>query len=218
MVVAQQAPRFTLYEHRPSPFSVAVRVALHECEAPFVGRPVDLSGPRTTALLRRSPFGHVPVLVEHRPAGELPVFESPAILLFLAERFPASPLALGDLAFRAEALGWLFSLSTHFTVDLWKVLVQEHVLDASERSPKVASRARTAFVHGLEVLEKNVSQRPFLAGAYSIADTFATPLLDLLEQLDIDLDTLPRIRSWRQRLRDRPSYAAAWPGEDEDDD
>ncbi len=218
MTTAPQAPRFTLYEHRASPFSSAVRIALHECSAPFSARAVDLSVPRSTALLKRSPFGHLPILVEHKAGGEVSVFESPAILLCLADHFPESPLGLPDITARAETTGWLSSLSAHFTVDVWRLLKEDHVLDPSERSPRQQDRARTAFVEALGILDKSLGQRPYLAGAYSVADTFATPFLDLLELLAVDLDELPRIRAWRQRLRDRPSYAAAWPGEDPDED
>ena len=83
-----KAPPFTLYEYRASPFCVAVRIALSECSAGFTPREVDLNKPRTTAFLKRSPFGRLPALVEHRPGGELAIFESPAILLYLAERYP----------------------------------------------------------------------------------------------------------------------------------
>jgi glutathione S-transferase len=50
-----------------------------------------------------------------------------------------------------------------------------------------------------------------------VADTLSTPLLDLLDQLKVDLDAFPRVRSWRDRLRERPSYKDAWPGEDDDE-
>ena len=58
MTLAQsKAPPFTLYEYRPSPFCVAVRVGLNECGVTFTPRDVDLTKPRTAAFLKRSPFG-----------------------------------------------------------------------------------------------------------------------------------------------------------------
>lgn len=211
-------PRFTLYEHRASPFCVAARIALHECSTGFVARAVDLESPRQAAQLKRSPFAHLPTLVEHRPGGELSVFESPAILLFLADAHPGCALAPTDNDARSEATSWLFSLAACFTVDLWDVLLEEHVHRPDQKSAKVSSRARARLEQHLEVLDQSVSRRPFLAGAYSVADTFATPHLDLLERLDIDLDALPRIRAWRARLRERPSYLGAWAPEDPTDD
>ena len=65
------------------------------------------------------------------------------------------------------------------------------------------------------MLDRHLARRAFLAGDYSVADTLSTPLLDLLEQIQIDLDAFPRVRSWRERLRERPSYKNAWPSDEE---
>jgi GST-like protein len=217
MTSTSKAPPFTLYEYRPSPFCVAVRVGLNECQVPFTPRDVDLTKPRTAAFLKRSPFGRLPALVEHRPGGELAIFESPAILLFLAERFPQSPLGFTDLTARGEAYSWLSYIGTGFAVELWTVYCETHVLDDSDRSPKSSTRARHELDRHLDVLDRHLARRAFLAGDYSVADTLATPLLDLLDHLKIDLDAFPRVRSWRERLRERPSYKDAWPGEEDDE-
>ena len=108
-------PPFTLYEYRPSPFCVAVRLALEECEVHFTAREVDLKKPRTAAFLKRSPFGRLPALVEHRPGGELAIFESTAILLFLSDRFPDSSLSFDDMASKAEATSWLNFIANSFS-------------------------------------------------------------------------------------------------------
>lgn len=212
-----KAPPFTLYEHRPSPFCVAVRLGLHECDAAYTSREVDLSKPRTTAFLKRSPFGRLPALVEHRPAGELAIFEASAILLYLAERFPTSPLGFSDLTARSEAYAWLSYMNTGFTEMLWNLYQERHILPEKERSPQLQKRMQAEFEKHLDVLDRHLARRAFLAGDYSVADTLATPMLDLLEQLDIDLDACPRVRSWRERLRERPSYRFAWP-HDEDEE
>ncbi len=217
MTTTSKAPPFTLYEYRPSPFCVAVRVGLNECQVQFTPRDVDLSKPRTAAFLKRSPFGRLPALVEHRPGGELAIFESPAILLFLAERFPQSPLGFTDITARGEAYSWLSYIGTGFAVELWTSYVEEHVLDDSERSPRQRQRSRTELDRHLDVLDRHLARRAFLAGDYSVADTLSTPLLDMLDQLNVDLDAFPRVRSWRERLRERPSYKDAWPGEDDDE-
>ena len=209
-----KAPPFTLYEYRPSPFCVAVRVGLNECQVQFTPREVDLSKPRTAAFLKRSPFGRLPALVEHRPGGELAIFESPAVLLFLAERFPESSLGFSDLTARGEAYAWLSYISTGFAAELWTVLEEEKVYGEDERSPNAHKRSRTEFDRHMDVLDRHLARRAFLAGDYSVADTLSTPLLDLLD-IDVDLDAFPRVRAWRDRLRERPSYKAVWPHDDD---
>jgi glutathione S-transferase len=217
MTSSTKAPPFTLYEYRPSPFCVAVRVGLNECGATFTPRDVDLTKPRTAAFLKRSPFGRLPALVEHRPGGELAIFESPAILLFLAERFPQSPLGFVDITARSEAYSWLSYISTGFTDELWASYSETLVYDETQRSPRASNRAKVELDRHLEVLDRHLGRRAFLAGDYSIADTLSTPLLDLLDHLKIDLGAFPRVRSWRDRLRERPSYKDVWPGEDDEE-
>lgn len=199
-----KAPPFTLYEYRPSPFCVAIRIALNECDATFTPREVDLDKPRTAAFLKRSPFGSLPALVEHRPGGELAIFETTAILMFLSEKFADKPLNFQDLSAKAQGLSWLSFMSSDFGVRLWEAL--------KGKTPE----SRAPFFSCLEILDDHLTRRAFLAGDYCIADTLATPLLDLLEYIkDIELDAFPHVISWRERLRARPSYKGVWPHERE---
>lgn len=207
-----KAPPFTLYEYRASPFCVAVRIALTECEVTFTPRDVDLEKARTAAFLKRSPFGRPPALVEHRPGGELAIFESSAILLFLSERFNKSPLGFDDLSSKAQGLSWLSFIASGFADTLWRVLEEQAIEDPAERRPKRAAVAFRELENQLDVLDKHLARRAFLAGDYSIADTLATPLLDLLDRVPkLDLEGYSNVVSWRERLRKRPSYKAAWP-------
>jgi GSH-dependent disulfide-bond oxidoreductase len=61
----------------------------------------------------------------------------------------------------------------------------------------VRTRSRAELDRHLDVLDRHLARRAFLAGDYSVADTLSTPLLDLLDQLNVDLDAFPRVRSWR---------------------
>ena len=207
-------PPFTLYEYRPSPFCVAVRLALEECEVHFTAREVDLKKPRTAAFLKRSPFGRLPALVEHRPGGELAIFESTAILLFLSDRFPDSSLSFDDMASKAEATSWLNFIANSFSQVLWDSVLEETVYEEEQKSVANLQRNRSALESQLDVFDKHLARRAFLAGDYSIADTIATPLLDMLDRVEnLDMDAYPRVRDWRKRLRSRPSYKGAWPQE-----
>lgn len=199
-----KAPPFTLYEHRISPFCIAIRIALNECKQTYTPREVDLSKSKTTAFLKRSPFGRLPALVEHRPGGELAIFESPAILLYLSERFPQSSLGFSDLTSKAQAFSWLTFTASGFAESLWNALEAKK----DTQSHGVLSQLEEQ----LNVLDRHLARRAFLAGDYSITDTLATPLLDLLHLVpNLDLDGYPHVISWRDRLRNRPSYKGAWP-------
>lgn len=211
-MATSKAPPFTLYEYRASPFCIAVRIALNECGVAFTPREVDPNKARTAAFLRRSPFGRLPALVEHRPSGELSIFESPAILTFLSERFEKSPLSFSDLSSKAAALSWLSFLSTGFAEQLYRVFTEANLLEPEDKRPNIYAAQYEELERQLNVLDKHLARRAFLAGDYSIADTFATPLLDLLEKVkDLDMAAFPHVGSWRERLRSRKSYKTAWP-------
>jgi glutathione S-transferase len=212
-----KAPPFTLYEYRPSPFCVAVRIALNECNVSFTPREVDHDKPRTAAFLKRSPFGTLPALVEHRPGGELAIFETTAILLFMAERFEDKPLSFHDLSSKAQSLSWLSFMSSSFAVKLWSAL--EETTSKNPLKPKNGgghSEKIADFFQTLEILDRHLARRAFLAGDYSVADTLATPLLDLLEMVTgLEPEAYHHVFSWRERLRGRPSYRGVWPHEKE---
>src|SRR5580704_9503054 len=178
-----KAPPSTLYEYRPSPFCVAVRIALNECEVSFTPREVDYDKPRTAAFLKRSPFGTLPALVEHRPGGELAIFETTAILLFLAERFEGNPLAFHDLSSKAQSLSWLSFISTGFAVQLWTALEEANPGTGLDARKNVVEQKNAEFFKTLDILDNHLARRAFLSGDYSVADTMATPLLDLLEMV-----------------------------------
>jgi len=209
-----KTPPFTLYEYRASPFCLAVRIALNECEMGFTPREVDLKKPRTAAFLKRSPFGRLPALVEHRPGGELAVFESSAILLFLSERFPNSGLGFSDLSSKAQGLSWLSFIAAGFSDAVW-VALKESSIEKSVAFKVVKANNTLLSLEGqLEVLEKHLARRAYLAGDYSIADTMVTPILDLLEKIKgLELESFSHVLSWRERLRSRMSYKGIWPNE-----
>ncbi len=208
-----KAPPFTLYEYRPSPFCVAVRIALNECNVSFTPREVDYDKPRTAAFLKRSPFGTLPALVEHRPGGELAIFETTAILLFLAERFEDTSISFQDLSSKAQSLSWLSFISCGFAVQLWDAL--DESLHNEQEKTHNDEYIQKLFVT-LDILDKHLARRAFLSGDYSLADTMATPLLDLLEMVHgLEKDAYSHLFSWRERLRSRPSYKGVWPNEKE---
>ena len=191
---------FTLYESSSSLSCTAIEIALLECKVNFKRHELDENKPRTKAFLGRSPFGKVPVLLEHRLSGELSIWETPAILLFLAERFKDSSLHLNDLYFQSEVFAW---------VSFWDSEFGESILRAFK---KPSEDEISLLEKRLDVLNGHLSQKAFLVGAYSIADVLATPFLDIIEKIpDISLGRLTSFNSWHERLRSRPSYQALPP-------
>jgi GST-like protein len=162
------------------------------------------------AFLAISPNNRMPALVDHAPAeGDAPlsVFESGAILLYLAEKsgrfLPAS------LRERNTVLEWLF----------WQVgglgpmtgqYGHFHVY-APEAIPYAQQRYRNEALRLLGVLERRLAGRAFLAGQdYSIADIAAYPWINAYDKAPLDLTPFSELRRWKASIAARPATQRAY--------
>jgi glutathione S-transferase len=107
-------------------------------------------------------------------------------------------------------------MSTGFAVQLWTALDEANPKSGMETRKGVVEQKNADFFATLDILDKHLARRAFLSGDYSVADTLATPLLDMLDMIKgIELEAYPHVISWRDRLRSRPSYKGVWPHEKE---
>jgi GST-like protein len=163
--------------------------------------------PRFLAI---SPNNRIPALVDHAPAdggAAVSVFESGAILLYLAEK-TGSFLPI-DLRGRIETLQWLFWQMG----GLGPMAGQNHhfALYAPEKIPYAIARYvdETNRLYG--VMNKRLSDRPFLAGhAYGIADMACYPWIVPFQRQGQDLDLFPHLKRWFEEIGRRPATHAAY--------
>jgi GSH-dependent disulfide-bond oxidoreductase len=162
------------------------------------------------AFLAIAPNNRMPAIVDHAPAdGGAPVsvFESGAILLYLAEK--TGRFRPNDLRGRTQTLEWLFWQMAglgpmtgqygHFNV-----YAPEKVPYAIDRYTREANRL-------LGVLDKHLAGRAFIAGDdYTIADMACYPWIDVYKAAPIDLTPYPEIRRWREAIAARPATARAY--------
>jgi GST-like protein len=160
-------------------------------------------------FLRISPNNRIPAIVDHDPAEPGPpvsVFESGAILLYLAEkigRFMAT-----DLRGRVETLQWLF----------WQIgglgpmAGQNHhfVQYAPERIPYAMERYVKETGRLYAVLDRRLAEREFIAGPYSIADMAAYPWVVPWERQGQSLADFPNLRRWFETMAERPAVRRAY--------
>ena len=161
-------------------------------------------------FLEISPNNKMPAIVDHAPAdggAPLSVFESGAILLYLAEK--TGSFLPADVRGRIAALEWLFWQMAglgpmtgqygHF-----KVYAPEPVPYAIQRYTKEAGRL-------LSVLDGRLAGRAFLAGdEYSIADMAAYPWINVYDTAPIDLVPFPELRRWQSVIAARPATQRAY--------
>jgi glutathione S-transferase len=207
-----QSSFFTLYEYRISPFCIAVRIALDECNASFISRSVNLDKIKTIAFLKKSTFGKLPVLVEHHPSEEIIISESKSILIFISERFPKSTLGFATLQFKIQCISWLNFIYANFIEQIWNILSKLYISSISSVEEKKLKLSFSELQYQMTILNKHLSKRAYLAGDYSIADIIVTPFLDLLNRIPlINLSSFIHIESWKKRIQSRSSYKNAWP-------
>ncbi len=196
-----------------TPNGLKIRLFLEETGLPHRIVPVDLNKgeQREPAFLAISPNGKIPAIVDHAPAGggdPLSVFESGAILLYLAEKsgrlIPADPRARVDvlqwLFWQVGGLGPMAGQNGHF-----RVYAPEEVPYAIERYTRETRR-----LYG--VLDRRLAGREFICGAYSIADIACYPWIVPFASLGMSLDEWPHLKRWFETIRARPATVRAYNG------
>jgi GST-like protein len=189
----------------PTPNGQKVAIMLEETGLPYRIIPVDIQAGDQFAphFLAISPNNRIPAIVDpDGPGGQpLPVFESGAILIYLAEK--AGMLLPGDPRGRMEVLQWLmwqmgnvgpmFGQANHF-----RSYAPEPIPYAIERYSKEVRR-----LYG--ILDKRVAGRPFLAGDFSIADIATYPWTLLSKRYEVDMAQYPHARRWQETIAARPA-------------
>ena len=178
---------------------------LEECDLEYRVRPVNLTlGEQfTPEFLAISPNNKIPAIVDPAgPDGEpISIFESGAILLYLAEKsgrlMPQDDRGqwqvLEWIMFQMSAVGPALGQLGHFLY-----FTPESVPYAVERFSNEAQRLAT-------VVNRRLEERDFLADDYSIADIACYSWLARHERLGIDLDELDNLRRWLEEITARPA-------------
>ncbi len=195
-----------------SPNVVKVYLALEEMGLPYKAIPVDVFGGAQfdEAFLKLNPNAKVPLIVDHEGPGgrDYTVFESGAILLYLAEKtgrfLPKDTTARYDviqwMMVQMTGMGPMFGQHVHF------------LRFAPPGNEYAQSRYRTQALRVLDVLEGRLADRPFLGGPdYSIADMATFPWARNVGPL-FGKETeakYPRIMAWVAGIAARPAVVKA---------
>jgi GST-like protein len=191
------------------PNSRKVAIMLEEIAAPYEVRLVDINKgeQHKPDFLRISPNNKIPAIIDDEAeGGPRAVFESGAILLYLAEKSGRFLPKAGQA--RADALSWLlWSMS-----GLGATLPQFHYFGdhEGETQPAVLARFYDETIRLFKVLERRLAESEYLAGEYSIADmpTYASSvgqLPNVKKKLADKLGPTPGIDRWLKAVGARPA-------------
>lgn len=196
--------------YAPTPNGWKITVMLEECALPYRVRPVRIDKGEQFApgFLAISPNNRIPAIVDHEPVGgggPLSIFESGAILLYLAEKTGRflPPDSRGRVAtlqwlmWQMGGLGPMLGQHGHF-----KLYAPETIPYAIERYAKEAHR-----LYG--VLDRQLDKTgAFVAGDYGIADMACFPWILTHKAQGITLDDYPHVRRWYAQIRARGAVQA----------
>jgi GSH-dependent disulfide-bond oxidoreductase len=193
----------------PSPNGLKVAIMLEECGLPYEIRFVNILRGAQFApeFLAISPNNKIPALIDHdAPGGALSVFESGAILLYLAEL--SGRFLPQDRAARSVTLQWLF----------WQVgglgpmAGQAHHFRAfaSETVPYGIKRYTDEVNRLYGVLDRQLARHEFIAGDYSIADMAAWPWIVPHERQGQKLADFVHVKRWFEAVRTRAAVERAY--------
>jgi len=192
--------------YAPTPNCWKVTIMLEECGMPYALRPVHLSqGDQYTAeFLEVSPNNRIPAIIDHAPRNggpPLPIFESGAILIYLAER--ADRFLPPDLAERFATIQWVMWQMAHLGPTLGQH--GHFVLYAEEKHPYSIDRFRGEAKRVYGVLDRQLGKTgAYVAGEdYSIADMACFPWVMTHKAQKLTLDDWPNVRRWFAELRTR---------------
>ncbi len=193
-----------------SPNVVKVAIMLEEIGRPYRGHPVDvLHGAQfAPPFLVLNPLGKVPVIVDPEGAGPAqPIFESGAILIYLAETYaPAFFPAAGPA--RWEVLKWLIVQVAYAGPMLGQLNHFQLVEGQAESYAAARYRDQAARVYG--DVENRLAVVPWLGGdSYSIADIAMYPWSGYLGRHGFDTANFPNLVAWRERIDARPAVKRA---------
>lgn len=187
-----------------------IPIMLEECGLPYTVVPVNIGKDEQFApdFLKVSPNNKIPAIVDDEAdGGPLSVFESGAILTYLAEKTGRFLAPSG--ATRYKALEWL-----HWQIGgLGPMLGQLgfFAVRSDEKAPLAIKRFTDEADRLLRVMDRRLGEEPYLAGAdYSVADiacyawTLAATSF-LKEPLVDTLDGLTNVHAWLARVGERPA-------------
>lgn len=182
-------------------------IMLEEIGFPYELRPIDIRAGEQSRreYLAINPNGKIPAMVDDSWAGgSLTLFESGAILVYLADK---SGMLLANhpsrrfqvvqwLMFQMSAVGPMFGQLGYFS-------------RADTKAPFAIERFKTECARLIGVLESHLAVQPWFGDSYSIADISMFTWIRASDFLGLDLSTAPHLRDWRDEIAERPAVKRA---------
>ena len=192
-----------LYDYPHSPHCQKVRIVLAEKDLSYEKIFVDLykGEQKKPDFLRLNPYGKVPVLVDEDEV----VYDSTIINEYLEDEYPHPPLMPSRSGERARARMLEDFADNSFTAPTSFLLIELQKPEGEGNAERI-QRYCAETLRVLQLLERRLEGKEYLAGGFSLADVAFAPRLLILSNLGIEVpDRLKNVPGWIERLKQRPS-------------
>ncbi|MBW2242533.1 MAG: glutathione S-transferase N-terminal domain-containing protein [Deltaproteobacteria bacterium] len=188
----------------PTPNGWKASITLEELELPYEVHAIDLSEnqQKEPGFLEINPNGRIPAIID-READDFPVFESGAIMLYLAEKVGDGRLLPTDPKGRSRVVQWLmFQMG-----GLGPMQGQANVFFRyfPEKLPSAIARYQNETRRLYTVLDGVLAKQEWLAGEYSLADIANYSWVRIRGWSGIDSSGLPNLDRWIEAMEKRPA-------------
>ena len=185
-----------------TPNGYKASVALEELALPYELHALNLGerDQRQPEFLRINPNGRIPAIVD-RDEGDFAVFESGAILIYLAEK--AGSLLPAEKKKRSQVIQWLmFQMG-----GIGPMMGQANVFYRyfPEKLQPAIDRYQNESRRLFEVLDRRLGESEWLADEYSIADIANWCWVRTYRWSGVSVDGLPNLRRWLDAMKERPA-------------
>ncbi|MDG2244320.1 MAG: glutathione S-transferase [Rhodospirillaceae bacterium] len=180
-----------------TPNGYKISIALEELGLPYKVKPISLKDreQKEPWFLDLNPNGRIPVIIDH-DADDFVVFESGAILVYLAEK--TGRLMPADSKGRSLVMQWLmFQMG-----GIGPMMGQANVFFRyfPEEIPQAIARYQNESRRLFEVLESRLAKNEWLAGAYSIADIANWAWVRTHKWSGVSIDGLEHVQRWHKAM------------------
>ena len=188
-----------------------ITIFLEETGLPYKIFPVNIGKGEQfqRQFLAFSPNNRIPAIIDHDPQGggaPISVFESGAILLYLAEK--TGKFVAQSLRGRVETLEWLFWQMANLGPNSGQ---NNHFSNyAQEKIPYAMDRYRNEVNRLYGVLNRRLADHEYMAGEYSIADMASYPWIVPYERQGQKIEDFPHIKRWLDAIKARPAVERAY--------
>jgi glutathione S-transferase len=199
-----------LYDGQRSPHARKVRLLAAELGITLDRIALDFQKGELVApeYLAKNPNGRIPTLED----DGFVLWESAAILKYLAAKRPERGFAPADPAEQAQIDQWLFWWTADpeaaFSRLIWERRVKPF-LGKGGNDPNIIADAQASLDRFLPVLDRQLGGKDYVLGNLTIVDFSMAPVLDIMSFVGVDLAGYANITAWLERLRAKPYWKDA---------